>query len=77
MTKEMTIDKRIKEILKWGPMAALYFSVAIDVLKQVIVQKSDREVYEMFGGLISAVTVRHCVDSIDRALHPTNSDNTP
>ena len=44
MTKEMIIDKRIKEILKWGSMAAaLYFSVAIDVLKQVIAQKNDRE----------------------------------
>lgn len=31
----------------------------------------------MFGDLISVAAVRHCVDSIDRALHSINSDNTP
>ena len=51
-------------------MAALYFSVAIDVLKQLVAQKDDRFVAAMFGNLISAATVRHCVDEIDRALHP-------
>lgn len=33
--------------------------------------------YEMFGDLISVAAVHHCVDSIDRALHSINSDNTP
>ena len=75
MTEHTTLDQRIRNVLAQGPMAALYFSIAISVLKQIIAQKNDREVYSMFGGLISAATVRHCVDTIDRALHPVNSDN--
>lgn len=68
MTKEMTIDKRIKEILKWGSMAAaLYFSVAIDVLKQVIAQKNDRE-----GTKCSATSSlwRPCVTAWTRLIAP-------
>ena len=70
MAKEMTQDERIKEILKWGPMSALYFTVAVDVLNQVLDQKDDDFVFDLFGRMIPAATIRRCVARMNRTLNP-------
>ena len=70
MAKRMTLDRKIQSILDRGPMAALYFAVAANVLRQVIEQNDDRFVSGLFGGLIDAETIRHCVKVIDETLNP-------
>jgi hypothetical protein len=52
-------------------MAALYFAVAANVLRQVIEQNDDRFVFGLFGGLIDVTTIRHCVKTIDENLNDT------
>lgn len=51
-------------------MAALYFAVAANVLRQTVEQNDDRFVSGLFGGLIDAETIRHCVQVIDETLNP-------
>ena len=68
MKKRMTLDRKIQSILDRGPMAALYFAVAANALRQ-IVEQNDGFVSGMFGGLIDAATVRRCVAEIDRTLN--------
>lgn len=69
MKKRMTLDRNIQNILDRGPMAALYFAVAANALRQIVEQNDDRFVSGMFGGLIDAATVRRCVAEIDRTLN--------
>lgn len=59
--QRMTLDRKIQNILDRGPMAALYFAVAANVLRQVIEQNDGRFVFGLFGGLIDVATIRHCV----------------
>ena len=56
--QRMTLDRKIQNILDRGPMAALYFAVAANVLRQVIEQNDDRFVFGLFGGLIDVTTIR-------------------
>lgn len=71
MAKRMTtLDRKIQSILDRGPMAALYFAVAANVLRQTVEQNDDRFVSGLFGGLIDAETIRHCVQVIDETLNP-------
>ncbi len=69
--QRMTLDRKIQNILDRGPMAALYFAVAANVLRQVIEQNDDRFVFGLFGGLIDVTTIRHCVKTIDENLNDT------
>ena len=57
-------------------MAALYFAVAANVLRQVIEQNDGRFVFGLFGGLIDVATIRHCVKTIDENLNYTNRSIT-
>lgn len=50
-------------------MAALYFAVAANALRQIVEQNDERFVSGMFGGLIDAATVRRCVAEIDKTLN--------
>jgi len=52
-------------------MAALYFAVAANVLRQVIEQNDGRFVFGLFGGLIDVATIHHCVKTIDENLNDT------
>lgn len=52
-------------------MAALYFAVPANVLRQTVEQNDDRFVSGLFGGLIDAETIRHCVQVIDETLNDT------
>ena len=72
MNKRMTtLDRKIQSVLDTGPMAALYFAVAANVLRQVVEQHDNRFVADLFGGLIDTATIRHCVNVIDETLNDT------
>ena len=55
MKRGQTLDRKIQSILDRGPMAALYFAVAANVLQQIIEQNDDRFASGLFDGLIDAV----------------------
>lgn len=71
MKRRITLDRKIQSILDRGPMAALYFAVAANVLRQTVEQNDDRFVSGLFGGLIDAATIRRCVKVIDETLNDT------
>ena len=75
MEKRITRDRKIQGILDRGPMAALYFAVAANVLRQIVEQNDDRFVHDLFGGLIDSVTIRHCVEEIDKTLNQQPNNN--
>lgn len=59
-----SMDDRIKNLLKEGPLVALYFSVAITYFKKQIEQMSDEEIQAMFDNLLSPTLVRNSVKHI-------------
>ena len=69
MVKRMTLDRKIQSILDRGLMAALYFAVAANVLRQIVEQNDDPFVHDLFGGLIDTPTIRCCVEEIDKTLN--------
>lgn len=70
MEKHITLDRKIQNILDRGPMADLYFTVAANILRQIVEQNDDRFVHDLFGGLIDSATIRHCIEEIDKTLNP-------
>lgn len=64
-----SMDERIKNLLKEGPLVALYLSVAISYFKEQIEQMSDEEIKAMFDNLLSPTLVR---DSITRIYNRMN-----
>lgn len=67
--KRMNLDRKVQSLLDRGPMAALYFAVAANVLRQIVEQNDDQYVSGLFGGLINTATIRHCVAKIDKTLN--------
>lgn len=59
-----SMDDRIKNLLKEGPLVALYFSVAISSFKKQIERMSDEEIQAMFENLLSPTLVRNSVTHI-------------
>lgn len=59
-----SMDERIKNLLKEGPLVALYFSVAITSFKEQIERMSDEEIRAMFDNLLSPTLVRNSVTHI-------------
>ena len=47
-----SMDDRIKALLKEGPLVALYFNVAVSVLKEQIRSRTDEELGNMFENLL-------------------------
>ncbi len=58
------MDERIKNLLKEGPLVALYFSVAISYFKEQIERMSDDEIRTMFDNLLSPTLVRDSITHI-------------
>ena len=58
MAKRKSLDSRITELLKEGPLVALYFVAGISVLKEQIEKMSDKEVAELFSSFFHPDTVR-------------------
>lgn len=70
--KNLTQDDLIIQSLGRGPMVSLYYTIAIDVLKQVIEQNDDDFVYQLFfGGMIPNRQIRECVNKLDQTLNPS------
>ena len=78
MEKEnRNLNDRIIDLLGEGPLVALYFTIAIDVLCQVV-DKSDEEfVHALFGRMIPSSTIRKCVHDMDRRLNPETELKKP
>lgn len=67
--KRESLNDRIKDILGLGPMAALYFVVGIDLLKEKLDGMTNKEVTEMFANLLHPDRVRNNVDTIHKKLN--------
>ena len=63
-------DEQIIDLLGEGPLTALYFTIAIDVLRQVVDKSDDEFVHALFGRMIPSSTIRKCVHDMDRKLNP-------
>lgn len=59
-----SMDERVKNLLKEGPLVALYFSVAITSFKDQIERMSDEEIKAIFDNLLSPTLVRNSVTHI-------------
>lgn len=70
-------DQRIIALLGEGPLVALYFTIAIDVLRQVVDKSDDEFVHALFGRLFPASVIRHCVHEIDRKLDSATDTQKP
>lgn len=68
--KPLTQDDLIKQSLRRGPMVSMYYTIAIDVLKQVIDQKDDDFVHQLFGRMIPSSQIRECVKQLNETLNP-------
>ena len=69
MAKRKTIDDRILELLKEGPLVGFYFNVAVSVLKNHISSMTDEELAEMFGYLINPCRIRNNVGEMYNRLN--------
>lgn len=75
MAKRTTIDDRIQELLKEGPLVGFYFNVAVSVLKDHISNISDEELAEMFAFLINPQRIRNNVEEMYNRLNNIRYDN--
>ena len=62
-------DDRIIDLLGEGPLVALYFTIAINVLCQVVDKSDDEFVHALFGRLIPSSIIRKCIHDMDRKLN--------
>ena len=69
-TDNRNLNERIIDLLGEGPLVALYFTIAIDVLCQVVDKSNDKFVHALFGHMIPSSTIRKCVHEMDRQLNP-------
>ncbi|MDC1809083.1 hypothetical protein POZ03_01245 [Bacteroides uniformis] len=69
MAKRTTIDDRILELLKEGPLVGFYFNVAVSVLKDHISNMSDEELTKMFGFLLNPQRIRKNVEEMYNRLN--------
>lgn len=71
MKKNRNLNDRIIDLLGEGPLVALYFTIAIDVLCQVVDKSDDEFVHALFGRMTPPPsTIRKCVHEMDRQLNP-------
>ncbi len=69
MAKRTTMDDRIKNLLKEGPLVGLYFSTAIILFKEKLDTMTDQEITEMFENLLNAQRVRDNVEDMYNKLN--------
>lgn len=62
--KNQTLDDIIKDLLKEGPLVALYFLSGINLLKESIGEMTNEEIKDMFSGLLHPDRVRKNVDHL-------------
>jgi hypothetical protein len=66
------LDERIKDLLKEGPLVALYFDTGITVLKEKIDGMSDEEISKMFENLLHPEMVRNNIRHIYNKMNNLN-----
>lgn len=59
----------IKDIFKEGPLVSLYFVTGINMLKEEIDKLSDKEIKEMFSGLLHPQRVRSNITHIHNKIN--------
>lgn len=64
-----SMDDRIKALLNEGPLVALYFNVAVTVLKDHISSMTDEELGKMFENLLLPERIRDNVEYIYKILN--------
>lgn len=69
MAKRKTIDDRILELLKEGPLVGFYFNVAISLLKDHISNMSDEDLAKMFGFLLNPQRIRNNIGEMYNRLN--------
>jgi hypothetical protein len=62
--ENQTIDDIIKDLLKEGPLVALYFLTGINLLKESIEEMTSEEIKDMFSGLLHPDQVRKNVEHL-------------
>lgn len=72
----ITQDKLIREAMKESPVVALYLSIGINVLRQVVDQQTDDFIYNVFGRLFPVATIRQWVRHLDEQLNPEHPEET-
>lgn len=70
-----TLDKRIKNLVSESWIASLYFSIAIDELKQKFEQMTDEELTIYLQRLIAPDAARSHIEYIYKALHNISDDD--
>ena len=63
------MNERIERAVNLGPMAPLYFVVAIDMLKNHIDNSSDESIELLFERLFSADRVRNNIKTIHKIIN--------
>jgi hypothetical protein len=74
-TQYKNLDERIKDLLKEGPLVALYFDTGIAALKEKIDEMSDEEVSKIFENLLNPERVRNNVEYIYNKLNNLDCKN--
>lgn len=74
MAKRKTIDDRILELLKEGPLVSFYFNVAVSVLKDHISNMSDEDLAKMFGFLLNPQRIRNNVGEMYNRLNDISEE---
>lgn len=69
MVKRKTIDDRILELLKEGPLVGFYFNVAVSVLKDHISNMADEDLAKMFGFLLNPQRIRNNIGEMYNRLN--------
>ncbi len=64
-----SMDDRIKALLKEGPLVALYFNVAVSVLKEHISSMTDEELGKMFENLLHPERIRGNIEDMYNKLN--------
>ncbi len=77
MDGKKNLDTRIKDLMREGPLVALYLKVGIDVLQTMTSELSDKELFEMFGSLLSPERLRGNIRVICNRLNDLPDDHKP
>jgi hypothetical protein len=77
MGNRNNLDSRIKELMREGPLVALYLNVGIIVLQETTAKMGDEELRAMFGGLIHPDKLRENIRVIYNRLNDLPDDHQP
>ncbi len=71
------LDTRIKDLMREGPLVALYLKVGIIVLQETTAKMGNDELRAMFGGLIHPDKLRGNIQVVYNRLNDFPDDHQP